>query len=70
MVWGNNLSHNCIGNVLSTPARMALKWLLKVCIAHSARFLLWLSGGTNWIAQFFQILFLNSVEASLSRIGF
>ena len=66
IVWGNNLSHNLTGNVSSTPARTDLKWLLKVWIARSARFLQWLSliGSCN----FSWFSFLNSAEALLSKI--
>ena len=40
---------------------------MKVWIALSARFRLWLSGGTNCILQFFLISFLNASDASLSN---
>ncbi len=66
IVCGCSLSQSLIGNVSSTPARIALKWFLKVCIACSARLRLWLSGGTNWIVQFFCIYFLYSSDALLS----
>jgi hypothetical protein len=47
IVCGKSLSQSPIEKVSSTPARIALKWFLKVCIACSARFPLWLSGGTH-----------------------
>ena len=68
IVCGSSLSQSLIGNVSSTPARIALKWLLKVCIPHSARLSLWLSGGTNWIVQFFCNFFLYSSDTSFSII--
>ncbi len=68
IICGSSLSQSLIGNVSSTPARIALKWFLKVCIACSARLRLWLSGGTNWIVQFFCISFSYSSDALLPII--
>ena len=36
----NNWSHKCMGNVLSTPARITWKWSMNVPIAFSVTFLL------------------------------
>jgi hypothetical protein len=66
-VCGNSLSHRFIGKFSATPARIALKWLLKVWIALSARFLRRLSGGTSWSSQFSFILALNVADALLFR---
>ncbi len=66
IVWGKSLSHRRIWNVLSMPASTALKWVFNVWIACSARFCLWLFGGSSWIVQFFCISFLYSADASLS----
>ena len=46
-----------MGNVGSQVARPAMKWFLKVCIACSARFHQWLSGGTNLIVLFLYFFF-------------
>ena len=65
IVCGSNLSHSHIGKLLSTPANIDLKWHLNVCITLSAKFRLWLSGGTSCIVQFFLISALSSSDASL-----
>ncbi len=41
------LFHNCNGNLLSVVASAAMKASLKVCIALSAAFILWLCGSTS-----------------------
>ena len=66
IVCDSNLSHKGIGMLSSTPANIDLKWHLNVCITLSAKFRLWLSGGTSCIVQFFLISALSSADALLS----
>ena len=37
-VCSNSQPHRCMGNHLSMPARIAMKWFLNVCIAFLAAF--------------------------------
>ncbi len=64
--YGSSLAQIRIRNVSSNPTRITLKWFLNVCITRSAKFSLWLSGGTSWIVQFFFISAFSSADASLS----
>ena len=45
MVCGSRLSHLLIGNELSTPARVEMKWLLNVWMARLALLRWWMLGG-------------------------
>ncbi len=59
------------GNLSSTPARIAMKCALKVWMACSTWFHLWLPGGTssNWISCL-RIYCLSASDALLSNVCF
>ena len=68
---GSNLFHRCMGNVLSTPTKIALKWSLNVLIAFSATICRCICGGTFCYSMpYLCIVWRNSSVASLSRMYF
>ena len=57
-----------MGVFLYTDANLATKWVLNVCIAHSAVFILWICGGASCTTVLsFCKSNLNSVDNSLSK---